>query len=255
MSLGENVRRLRKNRGLSLEALSEKVDISISYLSEIERDVKSPSISVLRSLAQALGTNLATLLNRNLRFGNKLKMLREVYRYSIPQLSKLCKLPEEDLAAFEGESKVPTMTELEVLADTFNVTIRYFIEESEDNCTLGAKLKQTREKHNLSLDVLSSRTRIPVYQLKYYESDRAYPTLADLELIAEALGVSVCYFLLEQERAEKLLATLSPDMLELLEDPRVQGLLRSVRDFNKGELKFVLNQVQFFKKYKTYLEK
>jgi transcriptional regulator with XRE-family HTH domain len=59
LSLGERIRRQRKESGLVLSELAEKCDISPSFLSQIERDQASPSISTLHNIAGAFGVPLA----------------------------------------------------------------------------------------------------------------------------------------------------------------------------------------------------
>lgn len=54
LSLGAEVRQLRKARGLTLSQLSEASGISVSHLSGIERSAKRPSLDVLEQLATAL---------------------------------------------------------------------------------------------------------------------------------------------------------------------------------------------------------
>ena len=54
LSLGAEVRQLRKARGLTLSQLSEASGISVSHLSAIERSAKRPSLDVLEQLATAL---------------------------------------------------------------------------------------------------------------------------------------------------------------------------------------------------------
>jgi transcriptional regulator with XRE-family HTH domain len=85
------------------------------------------------------------------------------------------------------------------------------------------------------------------------ENDQSEPSLDTLESIAQALGVSVCYFLLEQEDVENLISSLNSDLLSLLGDPRVQAVLRAIRDLEAGDLKFILNYIQFFKRNKPLL--
>lgn len=60
--LGERIRVERLRRHLSLEVLSLHSGVSSSMLSDIERGKKVPSILVLDSIATALGTSLARLL-------------------------------------------------------------------------------------------------------------------------------------------------------------------------------------------------
>ena len=52
--LGEQVRNIRKKRGITLKELAEKTGLSIGYISQIERDLTDPSLSTLRKLSAAL---------------------------------------------------------------------------------------------------------------------------------------------------------------------------------------------------------
>jgi XRE family transcriptional regulator, master regulator for biofilm formation len=61
--IGENINRIRKERGITLTVLAEKAMISKSNLSNIERSInKNPSIKVLEKLAEVLNTDIITLL-------------------------------------------------------------------------------------------------------------------------------------------------------------------------------------------------
>jgi len=53
-SLGKRLRALRNERGLTLVQLGQKVDLSASYLSQIERGETTPSLSRLTTIAKAL---------------------------------------------------------------------------------------------------------------------------------------------------------------------------------------------------------
>lgn len=52
---GASVRRLREERGLTQEELADLVDIHQTYLSQLERGRKSPSLWVILRLSHALG--------------------------------------------------------------------------------------------------------------------------------------------------------------------------------------------------------
>lgn len=60
--VGENVRRLRKERGLTQEQLAMETGIDLTYLGGIERGRRNPSIKVLGNLAGVLEVLPATLL-------------------------------------------------------------------------------------------------------------------------------------------------------------------------------------------------
>jgi len=57
-SAGSEIRELRKARGLSLKQLSELTDISVSYLSVIERDAGNPSHEMFQLIANALDVDM-----------------------------------------------------------------------------------------------------------------------------------------------------------------------------------------------------
>ena len=59
LSLGEGIRKRRKEQGLILAELATACNISPSFLSQIERNQASPSISTLHDIANALGVPLA----------------------------------------------------------------------------------------------------------------------------------------------------------------------------------------------------
>ena len=56
------IERLRRERGMTREALAEASGVSPSYLSEVERGFKRPSTDVLAAIARALGMAPSELL-------------------------------------------------------------------------------------------------------------------------------------------------------------------------------------------------
>ncbi len=58
-SLGERIRSMREGRGQSLKQLAEATGLTQSFLSQVERDLTSPSVASLRKIAEALGTSVA----------------------------------------------------------------------------------------------------------------------------------------------------------------------------------------------------
>lgn len=57
-AIGRDIRALRKNRGMTLVELAERVGRSVGYMSQVERGVSKLSIGDLRNLAHALGVPL-----------------------------------------------------------------------------------------------------------------------------------------------------------------------------------------------------
>ncbi len=61
-TLGHVIRRERQDHNLTMKELGEKSGLSEIYIGEIERGQKYPSAKVLESIAQALGLDIAELL-------------------------------------------------------------------------------------------------------------------------------------------------------------------------------------------------
>ena len=60
--LGRNVRAARLARGLSQEQLAFEAEMKRSYLNDLERGTRNPSVRALGRLAKALGVEAADLL-------------------------------------------------------------------------------------------------------------------------------------------------------------------------------------------------
>lgn len=59
--VGARIRALRQAKGLSLETVASAANLSIGFVSQIERGLSSPSLKALASLADALGLPIAGL--------------------------------------------------------------------------------------------------------------------------------------------------------------------------------------------------
>ncbi len=65
IALGKDIRELRRKRGFTQEKLAEFADLSVPYISHLERGTKTPSLAVLVRLAENLGVTVDRLLSGN----------------------------------------------------------------------------------------------------------------------------------------------------------------------------------------------
>ncbi|HUD10653.1 MAG TPA: helix-turn-helix transcriptional regulator [Candidatus Saccharimonadales bacterium] len=61
--LGKKIRTLRNEAGLSQEKLGELTGLDRTYISDIERGVRNPSLKSLQKLAKALTVSISDLTN------------------------------------------------------------------------------------------------------------------------------------------------------------------------------------------------
>lgn len=62
MSFGENLRRLRRDKGLTQAELAKLADLKITHMSKLENDTGDPKLSTLYKLMSALECSADTLL-------------------------------------------------------------------------------------------------------------------------------------------------------------------------------------------------
>lgn len=63
LTLSNNIKRIRKEQGISQEKLALKAEIDRSYMSELERCLANPSIEALLKIGNALGVAPSDLLS------------------------------------------------------------------------------------------------------------------------------------------------------------------------------------------------
>ena len=58
MDIGEKLRLLRQQRNLTQEEMADRCELSKGFISQVERDLASPSIATLKDMLECLGSNL-----------------------------------------------------------------------------------------------------------------------------------------------------------------------------------------------------
>ncbi|WP_297434788.1 XRE family transcriptional regulator [uncultured Cetobacterium sp.] len=65
MEISEKIKNLRKDKGLSIKELSEKTGLSVGFISNLERNINSPSIANLQLICKVLDISLIDLLKED----------------------------------------------------------------------------------------------------------------------------------------------------------------------------------------------
>lgn len=63
MDIGEKIKRLRNANSLTQEELADRCELTKGYISQLERDLTSPSISTLKNILECLGTDIGSFFN------------------------------------------------------------------------------------------------------------------------------------------------------------------------------------------------
>ena len=65
MDIGRKLKQLRIRNDLTLEELASRSELTKGFLSQVERNLTSPSVSTLEDILEALGTDLATFFKES----------------------------------------------------------------------------------------------------------------------------------------------------------------------------------------------
>jgi transcriptional regulator with XRE-family HTH domain len=115
--LGQKIRQLREGRGLSLKALAGAAEVSVSFVSQVERGVTNPSVASLRRLAAALGSSVGALFDgpqsvgRVVRAGERGRLVDPAHRWEdlliTPREAKRLQVIESIIQPGQGSGAEP----------------------------------------------------------------------------------------------------------------------------------------------------
>ncbi|MBQ3356884.1 MAG: helix-turn-helix transcriptional regulator [Oscillospiraceae bacterium] len=61
--IGDRIKTVRKHKRITQEKLAEAMDVSVGYVSQIERGITKPNLEMLARISQVLGCSLCYFLN------------------------------------------------------------------------------------------------------------------------------------------------------------------------------------------------
>ena len=64
MNIGNKIKQLRMENGLTQEELVDRCELTKGFISQVEREMTSPSIATLADILEALGTTLENFCRR-----------------------------------------------------------------------------------------------------------------------------------------------------------------------------------------------
>lgn len=246
---GDQIRSLREERGYTLQEMAKRAKLSLSYLSEIERGSKRPSLKTIEKLAGALNVSKTRLIegditDKGLSLGDKIRMMRSEKNMSLQELGEKAGVSPSYLSEIERGTVYPALNTLKRIATGLDVAASTLIEREG---SLGQKLKALREEYGLTQAQLASLANVTAGLIGQIEQGKVQPSLKTLEKLSEVMGVSPCYFIMEPCSVDQMLGLMSPELRELIMHPNVQSVLSLICNLNEKELQFVLNFIRLLK--------
>jgi transcriptional regulator with XRE-family HTH domain len=133
----KNLRKARRDKGLSCRALAEITNINFRSISQYERGVRRPSLGKIKILADALGVTPEYLdglsddpISVNL-FGRRLRTARDCNCISQATLADMVGLTAPAISQYERGERLPDLDMQVVLAEKLGVDIQYLRGDDE----------------------------------------------------------------------------------------------------------------------------
>jgi transcriptional regulator with XRE-family HTH domain len=142
-ALGQQLRALRRARGMTLEETAERAGMSVRQVQRLEAGAVDPRWSALRGLALTLGVSLAALLlesdgptppdTKRARkpLGRQLRALRESRGLTLSELAAQSGLTARYLQRVEHNRQSPTARVLLKLAGALSVRVSALFDEGD----------------------------------------------------------------------------------------------------------------------------
>lgn len=255
MIYGERIRNLRQERKLSLKELSRKSGLSVSYLSEVERGRKTPSLNTIDKLCNALNISSREFVQdyesnyvyndgQCIQLGQRIKLHREEQGVNQTELSRSTGFSLSYICEIEQGNVFPSVSALSKIASVMGINVKDLLGSPG---SLGSKIRTLREEQGMNQAQLAKQTGLSHGLIGQLERGKVQPSLKTLEKLSGALNISPCYLISEGDDLQELLNILSPETKELLRDPNVQSVLRTLRDCSEKEIRFILDFIKMFK--------
>lgn len=273
MPVGEALRYWRSKRGVSLEDLADRLTIAPDCLEEVEKGQRKMAMAAWQEASTYLQVPVEELMAEappgdgvgtgkgeatppeglycengggnhrvRLQVGTTIRTLREKKGLSVTDLARASGLSPAHISEIERGRTSPSIRTLEKLAQVLDVQTSELV-RAVGASGVGAKLKRLRERLGLSQKELAERAGVSYGLIGQIESGRTQSSVTTLSLLANALGVSPCYFLMDEEEVLDLTRSLSPEVAELLSSPPVREVLVRVAGLSKDDFAIILEIV------------
>lgn len=134
--IGVKIKELRKAHNLTYAEFGNKTNVSGSYISQIEKNKRKPSLEILSRIVEAFDISLSELLNETeeeFSIGTELKNLRESKGMSIHDLYDKSGVSFFKLGQVENGSETLTPEEIEDVASALGIKKERLFKGVENN--------------------------------------------------------------------------------------------------------------------------
>ena len=131
MSIGNNIRNIRKEKGMTLQQIADIMGCSPQLISQYESGKRQPKLETKKKIADALNCQVSDIdeslyINRRIPyFSNALEELRTERNLTQKELARELHVKEQNIVNWENGKREPYFHIIERIADYFGTSLLY----------------------------------------------------------------------------------------------------------------------------------
>ena len=244
--LGENIKKIRLSKALTIKDLADSTGLTVGYLSNLERGEKTnPSYEVIQKIANALSVPMVDFYKeeppKNI-LGYNIKRLRKEKNITLKDLEEKTGITNSYISAIENGRKInPSQEKLEMLANALNVNlIDFYFEKKTSKNFLGENIKNLRTLKKLTIKELEKKTGISKAYICDLETvKRTNPSQETLEKLAEVLDTTISCLYSKNTEYKQEVKTINNDLAEIMDYLKKDSIYYNGMKLEEQEISFL----------------
>jgi transcriptional regulator with XRE-family HTH domain len=238
------------DHGMSVEELADRLDIPVDCMEDIEEGRRRLSKATIKEVASIFGESEEKLLEQDAprsvapvevppevkpeAIGKKIRELREAKGLTLSEAGRKAGLSAAHLSEVERGLTAASLKTLEKIAEVLDISPAVLL--GKDECDpLGERLRRLRERVGMTQKELAEAVQVSHTLVGQIENGRMQPAVSTLSALATALGVSPCYFLIEESDVFRSGQAVDDAVTRSLEYPEVRNFLAMVDELSAEE--------------------
>jgi|LGVF01.2.fsa_nt_gb transcriptional regulator with XRE-family HTH domain len=223
-SVGERIKKARKELGISQKILGELIGVSEVRIGQWERNYRKPKIDVLTKIAQALDVDVSVLSDVSKKddcVGEKIKKIRKEKGLTQKELGELLGVSDTMIGKWEGNNRKPKIDTLRKIANALQIDFTELMDNnqhedlSEKTRDLTKKIRQLRVLKKLTQLELAEKAGVSLITIRRCEKEKQNLTIDTLYKIANALEIDLSELIDNKQPETKMIQ--KNDYINLIE--------------------------------------
>lgn len=128
MTIGQNIRRIRKEKGLTQQQLGELLNMTQAAIGQFEKDKTSPKIDTINKIASALGVSATDIIgDLQTSQGERIRIIRKSFGLTLEEFGERLGVKKGAISKLEKNQVNLTEQMAKLICHEYNVNYDYLV--------------------------------------------------------------------------------------------------------------------------------